>query len=118
MTGEHPSPKGVQLLGRHDRQVDADIPDTGQWRQSRRDTPGDFVTEGATWHSKRHPDRYPAAPYVDPADHAQIDDADVQLRVSDWPQGLDDLVLGERHPFSFGGAGLAATGEGRFALPG
>ena len=101
--GRHPGPDGLELLGRHDRELDVDAPDSRQRCEGRGDPAGDLRSQRAAGHGQGDGHRHPAAPDVDPADHVQLHDADVQLGVGHGPQGLHHLVLAERHPVSFGG---------------
>jgi hypothetical protein len=93
----------LQLLGRHDRVVERHRVDTVEHDDGLGHPALNLVAERASGNGQGDLHRHGRQLDPDSADHAQVHDRAVQLRVLDGSEGLDDLVLCRCH----GGASLA-----------
>ena len=79
----------LALVVGHHREVEADGVHPVEGGDGGGDAVGDLVAQRAAGHGEGDQDADPAAVDADVADHAEVDDRAVQLRVLDGPQGLD-----------------------------
>ena len=109
ITDEHLAHRSALLVGHHG-EVEIDPLDPVEGDHGVGDAGLDLVAERTTGHGERDAHGHDGTVDGHAPDHAEVDDAAVELGVLDRTQGFDDIVLGDWHGGSFGEGGYFSYG--------